>query len=64
VDDYLTFARMFLNEGTVNDVRLLQPETLQRMVTNCLSENQLLQARSMLNAGHGFGSVSPWSLTP
>jgi CubicO group peptidase (beta-lactamase class C family) len=55
VDDYLTFARMFLNAGTVNDVRLLQPETLKRMVTNCLSENQLVKARSMLNAGHGFG---------
>jgi CubicO group peptidase (beta-lactamase class C family) len=55
VDDYLTFARMFLNEGTVNDVRLLKPETLKRMVTNCLSENQLVNARSILNDGHGFG---------
>jgi len=54
-DDYLTFARMFLNAGTVNDVRLLQPETFKRMVTNCLSENQLVKARSMLNVGHGFG---------
>ena len=55
VDDYLTFARMFLTAGTVNGVRLLQPETLKRMVTNCLNENQLVKARSMLNAGHGFG---------
>ncbi len=55
VDDYLTFARMFINAGTVNDVQLLQPETFRRMVTNCLSENQLVKARSMLNAGHGFG---------
>src|SRR5258706_3522389 len=55
VDDYLTFARMFLNAGTVNDFRLLQPKTFKRMVTNCLSENQLVKARSMLNAGHGFG---------
>jgi CubicO group peptidase (beta-lactamase class C family) len=55
VDDYLTFARMFLNAGTVNDVRLLKPKTFTRMVTNCLSENQLVTARSMLNAGHGFG---------
>lgn len=54
-DDYLTFARMFLNAGTVNDVRLLQPKTFTRMVTNCLSEKQLIKARSMLNAGHGFG---------
>ena len=55
VDDYLTFARMFLNAGTVNDFRLLQPKTFKRMVTNCLSENQRTNARSMLNPGHGFG---------
>ena len=55
VDDYLTFARMFLNAGTVNDFRLLQPKTFKRMVTNCLSENQRVRARSMLDAGHGFG---------
>ena len=55
VDDYLTFARMFVSGGTVNGVRLLKPETLKRMVTNCLSAEQLAKARSMLNAGHGFG---------
>ena len=55
VDDYLTFARMFVNAGAVNNVRLLEPETLKLMMTNCLSENQLVKARSMLNAGHGFG---------
>lgn len=54
-DDYLTFAQMFVNAGTVNDARLLQPETFKRMVTNCLSADQLVKARSMLNAGHGFG---------
>lgn len=55
VDDYLTFARMFLNAGTVNDVQLLRPETFTRMVTNCLNEDQRVKARSMLDAGHGFG---------
>ena len=55
VDDYLTFARMFLNAGTVNDVRLLQPETFTRMVTNCLNEDQRVKARWILDAGHGFG---------
>ena len=53
--DYLTFARMFLNAGTVNDFQLLQPKTLKLMVTNCLSEDQQIKARSMLNTGHGFG---------
>lgn len=63
-EDYLTFARMFLNDGTVNDVRLLRPETLKRMVTNCLSESQRTNARSMLNAGHGFGLGVAMALDP
>ncbi|MEZ4621884.1 MAG: serine hydrolase [Caldilineaceae bacterium] len=55
VDDYLTFARMFVNGGAVDGVRLLQPETLARMVTNQLSAEQRLGAGSLLNPGHGFG---------
>ncbi len=55
VDDYLTFARMFVGAGSVDGVQLLQPQTCQRMVTNCLSEQQLVQAGTMLSAGHGFG---------
>ncbi len=55
VDDYLTFARMFLNTGTVNDFRLLQPKTFTRMVTNCLNEDQRVKARYILSPGHGFG---------
>ncbi|MBN8656022.1 MAG: beta-lactamase family protein [Anaerolineae bacterium] len=54
-DDYLTFARMFLSTGTVNDVQLLRPETLKRMVSNFLTEEQRKSARSILNDGHGFG---------
>jgi len=55
VDDYLTFARLFVNTGTVDGVQLLQPETLRRMVTNCLSKQQRVRAGSLLNPGHGFG---------
>ena len=55
LDDYLTFARMFVNAGTVDGVQLLQPETFTRMVTNCLSEPQRTRAGTLLNAGHGFG---------
>lgn len=55
LDDYLTFARLFVNAGTVNDVQLLRPETFTRMVTNGLSENQRARAGSLLDAGHGFG---------
>lgn len=55
LDDYLAFARMFVNAGVVDNVRLLQPKTFQRMVTNCLSESQRVRAGSLLNDGHGFG---------
>jgi CubicO group peptidase (beta-lactamase class C family) len=55
VDDYLTFARMFVNAGTVNDVQLLRPATFKQMVTNCLNEKQCVTARYILTAGHGFG---------
>ena len=55
LDDYLAFARMFLQAGSVDGVRLLQPKTFARMTTNCLNENQLVKARTMINAGHGFG---------
>jgi CubicO group peptidase (beta-lactamase class C family) len=55
VDDYLTFARMFLNAGTVNGIRLLRPETFLRMVTNCLNEEQRGKAGDILHTGHGFG---------
>lgn len=55
VDDYLLFAQMFLNEGVANGVRLLQPGTFKQMVTNQLSDSQRANARSILNAGHGFG---------
>lgn len=55
VDDYLTFARLFVNRGSVDGVQILQPQTFTRMVTNCLSEDQRAGAGSLLNPGHGFG---------
>lgn len=55
LDDYLAFARLFVGAGAVDGVRLLQPETASLMVTNRLSETQRTNARSMIDAGHGFG---------
>ena len=40
VDDYLTFARLLLNRGAVNGVRLLRPETVELMTANRLSPEQ------------------------
>jgi CubicO group peptidase (beta-lactamase class C family) len=39
-DDYLTFARMLLNNGEVDGVRLLKPDTVASMRTNRLTEAQ------------------------
>lgn len=39
LDDYMTFARMLVNEGELNGVRILQPETVRLMATNHLSES-------------------------
>lgn len=59
VDDYLAFARMFTGEGAVDGVRLLRPETFERMVTNQLTPSQRATAEvtgmPLFAGGHGFG---------
>ncbi len=56
-DDYLAFARMLLNNGEVDGVRLLQPETVSDMCTNRLTEAQRsdLFLGMPMWAGMGFG---------
>jgi CubicO group peptidase (beta-lactamase class C family) len=59
VDDYLRFARLFLGDGSVDEVRLLRPETLTRMMTNQLTESQRSNAGWLgwkpFARGRGFG---------
>jgi CubicO group peptidase (beta-lactamase class C family) len=59
LDDYLTFARMFVGEGTVDGVRLLKPKTLSMMASNQLTASQRTSARMLgrpiFAAGHGYG---------
>ena len=59
LDDYLAFARLFLDDGAVDGVRILKPETLRLMTANRLTEAQRAQAlmlgRPAFDAGHGFG---------
>ncbi len=59
LDDYLAFARLFVEGGAVNGVRLLQPRTLALMTSNRLSPAQRAEARMfgmpIFAAGHGFG---------
>ena len=57
--DYLTFARLFASSGTVDGVRLLQPETVTLMTTNRLTEEQRSSSEvgglPLFSSGHGFG---------
>jgi CubicO group peptidase (beta-lactamase class C family) len=58
-DDYVSFARMFVEEGTVDGVRLLKPDTLALMTSNHLTESQRATAemlgRRPFASGHGYG---------
>jgi CubicO group peptidase (beta-lactamase class C family) len=59
VDDYLSFARMFVGRGAVDGVRILTPETLQVMTSNRLTESQRARSEMLgmpiFAGGHGFG---------
>jgi CubicO group peptidase (beta-lactamase class C family) len=59
VDDYLSFARLFVGHGAVNGVRILQPETCALMMSNHLTPGQRADTRMLGRApfaqGHGFG---------
>lgn len=57
--DYLRFARLFIEGGAVDGVRLVQPETIARMMTNQLTVAQRERAElfglPLFGRGHGFG---------
>jgi CubicO group peptidase (beta-lactamase class C family) len=59
LDDYLRFARLFVGQGMVDDVRILRPETIALMTTNCLSDAQRTSSEvvgmPLFASGHGFG---------
>lgn len=59
IDDYLKFARLFVSDGDVDGVRLLQPQTLALMVTNQLTASQRANPEWLglkpFAGGRGFG---------
>lgn len=59
LDDYLAFARLFVEGGRSGGVRLLRPETLALMTTNQLTPTERAEATMLGQAvfaqGHGFG---------
>ena len=56
VPDFLRFSQMLLNQGELDGVRLLEAESVQRMVANGLSP-EVLQARGG-KMGWGLGNVN------
>jgi len=59
LDDYLAFARLFVGQGSVDGVRLLQPETLALMSSNHLTPGQRAKSKMfgmpLFATGHGYG---------
>lgn len=58
LDDYMTFTQMLINEGEVNGVQILEPETVELMATNHLSEDiterQWLPSKGQVGFGIDF----------
>lgn len=58
-DDYLAFARLFVEGGAVDGVRVLTPETMAMMSRDHLSAGQRSTASMfgmpLFGTGHGFG---------
>jgi CubicO group peptidase (beta-lactamase class C family) len=58
LDDYMTFARMLLRQGSLNGVTVLSPETIQLMATNQLAdsvtERNFLPSKGQVGFGIDF----------
>jgi len=55
LDDYMRFARMLVNEGTLDNVTILKPETIKLMTTNQLADS-ITQRMWLPSKGQvGFG---------
>jgi CubicO group peptidase (beta-lactamase class C family) len=59
IRDYLKFAKLFVENGSSNHVRILKPETIQLMCTNQLTasqrEHSKLMGLSLFKEHYGFG---------
>ena len=59
VDDYLAFARLFVEGGAVDGIRILQPETCARMTANQLTPAERrgtwMLGQAPFAEGHGYG---------
>jgi CubicO group peptidase (beta-lactamase class C family) len=64
LDDYMRFARMLLNGGELNGVRLLKPETIALMATDALPDTVTDTAWLPSKGGVGFGINFAVRLSP
>ncbi len=55
LDDYMRFARMLVNEGEYEGVRILQPETVRLMATNHLPDSVTERSWLPSKGQVGFG---------
>ena len=55
LDDYMTFARMLVNEGTLNGTTILKPETVKLMATNHLPDTVTERSWLPSKGRVGFG---------
>ncbi|NJB84702.1 CubicO group peptidase (beta-lactamase class C family)/sugar phosphate isomerase/epimerase [Lewinella marina] len=55
LDDYMTFARMLVNEGTLEGTTILQPETVRLMRTNHLADTVTERSWLPSKGQVGFG---------
>ena len=65
-DDWLKFARLLLNEGEVDGVRILEPETVRLMMRDHLGDIPVLipWIGGETGAGHGYGGSIQLTTTP
>jgi CubicO group peptidase (beta-lactamase class C family) len=68
IDDYMRFARMLLNHGTLDGVRILKPSTVKMMATNELddrvTDRQWLPSKGNGGFGMDFAVRTGQPLTP
>lgn len=55
LDDYMTFARMLVKEGSINGTQILKPETVKLMATNHLADSVTERSWLPSKGNVGFG---------
>lgn len=58
IDDYLKFAKMLMNEGSLDGVRILKSKTVKYLTSGILSDEQQKSFNNWLTlGGHSYGNL-------